>query len=55
MKITRVRDAVAFQVIDSTEGDSVRGDWAGRLGGVVRPSLEWTTQFYPNGDGVKTA
>jgi lipopolysaccharide transport system ATP-binding protein len=50
-----VRDAVAFQVIDSTEGDSVRGDWAGRLGGVVRPSLEWTTQFYPNGDGVKRA
>jgi lipopolysaccharide transport system ATP-binding protein len=39
-----VRDAVAFQVLDSTDGDSARGDWAGHLPGVIRPLLEWTTQ-----------
>jgi lipopolysaccharide transport system ATP-binding protein len=42
-------DAVAFQVIDSLEGNSARGDWAGRWGGVVRPLLQWSTQFTPNG------
>jgi lipopolysaccharide transport system ATP-binding protein len=41
-------DAVAFQVVDSTDGDSARGDWAGGLAGVVRPLLKWTTQFTPN-------
>ncbi len=40
---------VAFQVIDSTEGDSARGDWGGRLGGVVRPLLKWSTEFNPDG------
>ena len=39
------RDAVAFQVIDSLDGDSARGDWAGKVDGVVRPLLPWTTQF----------
>ena len=38
-------DVVAFQVIDSMEGDSARGDWAKRLKGVVRPILKWETQF----------
>jgi lipopolysaccharide transport system ATP-binding protein len=42
-------DAVAFQVIDSLDGDSARGDWAGRMRGVVRPMLEWETQYSPNG------
>ena len=37
------RDAVAFQVVDSLEGDSARGDWESALPGVVRPLLEWTT------------
>ncbi|MEF3274201.1 MAG: ABC transporter ATP-binding protein [Chloroflexus sp.] len=41
------RDAVAFQVIDSLEGDSARGDWAGNLSGVVRPLLPWTTSYVP--------
>jgi lipopolysaccharide transport system ATP-binding protein len=40
-------DAVAFQVIDSLDGDSARGDYAGHLPGVVRPLLNWTTQFNP--------
>jgi lipopolysaccharide transport system ATP-binding protein len=43
------RDAVAFQVIDSLDGDSARGDWAGRMRGIVRPMLEWETEFRPNG------
>ena len=39
------RDAVAFQVVDSTEGDSARGDYAGHLPGVVRPLLRWETSY----------
>jgi lipopolysaccharide transport system ATP-binding protein len=39
------RDAVAFQVIDSLDGDSARGDYAGPMPGVVRPLLRWTTEF----------
>jgi lipopolysaccharide transport system ATP-binding protein len=38
-----VREAVAFQVIDSLEGDSARGDWTGPMYGVVRPALDWNT------------
>jgi lipopolysaccharide transport system ATP-binding protein len=41
------RDAVAFQVIDSLDGDSARGDYAGPFPGVVRPLLQWTTSFEP--------
>jgi lipopolysaccharide transport system ATP-binding protein len=41
-------DAVAFQVIDSPDGNSARGDYAGRMTGVVRPLLEWSTQFRPD-------
>jgi lipopolysaccharide transport system ATP-binding protein len=41
------RDAVAFQVIDSLDGDSARGDYAGPLPGVVRPLLKWSTSHEP--------
>lgn len=34
-------DAVAFHVMDASEGDGVRGEWAGDFPGVVRPMLEW--------------
>ena len=37
------REVVAFNVMDTVEGDSARGDWVGRLQGVVRPLLEWET------------
>ena len=37
------RQVVAFSVIDTCEGDSARGDFAGKLRGVVRPLLEWNT------------
>ncbi len=43
------RDAVALQVVDSLDGDSARGDFAGRMPGIVRPLLHWTTQFKRNG------
>jgi lipopolysaccharide transport system ATP-binding protein len=38
-----LREALAFQVVDSVEGDSARGDWTGPMYGVVRPVLEWKT------------
>jgi lipopolysaccharide transport system ATP-binding protein len=38
------RDAVAFQVVDSMDGDSARADYAGPLPGVVRPMLGWSTR-----------
>jgi lipopolysaccharide transport system ATP-binding protein len=41
------RDAVAFQVVDSLEGDSARGDYGGPMPGVVRPLLRWETTFVP--------
>lgn len=42
-----VRDAVAFQVVDTLDGDSARGDYAGPYPGVVRPIVPWTTLFVP--------
>jgi lipopolysaccharide transport system ATP-binding protein len=41
------QDAVAFQVVDSLDGDSARGDYAGPVPGIVRPMLEWRTEFHP--------
>ncbi|MBI3951593.1 MAG: ABC transporter ATP-binding protein, partial [Acidobacteria bacterium] len=49
------RDVVAFQVVDSLEGDSARGDYAGLMPGIVRPLLRWTTSFRPNGEGPPPA
>jgi lipopolysaccharide transport system ATP-binding protein len=36
-----VDDAVAFHVMDTSEGDGARGAWAGEFPGLVRPMLEW--------------
>jgi lipopolysaccharide transport system ATP-binding protein len=44
------RDAVAFQIIDSLDGDSARGDFAGPMLGVVRPLLNWKTQVLSSKD-----
>ncbi len=38
------RQAVAFHVVDSLDGDSARGDWGGDWKGAVRPKLEWATR-----------
>lgn len=42
------RDAVAFRVVDTLDGDSARGDYGGPIPGVVRPLLRWTTSFSPS-------
>jgi lipopolysaccharide transport system ATP-binding protein len=42
------RDVAAFQVVDTHDGDSARGDWTGKVDGVMRPLLNWNTQFNPN-------
>jgi len=39
------QSVVAFQVVDSVEGDSARGDFGGHMPGVVRPMLRWATRF----------
>jgi lipopolysaccharide transport system ATP-binding protein len=38
-------DAVRFLVVDSIEGDSARGVYAGQVAGVIRPLLPWTTKL----------
>jgi lipopolysaccharide transport system ATP-binding protein len=38
------RDVVTFNVIDTLEGNSARGDHAGVMLGVVRPILKWETK-----------
>ena len=40
------RDAVAFQVVDRSQGDGVRGDAANEWPGVVRPMLDWRTETH---------
>src|SRR5262249_15092685 len=40
-----VRESVAFQVIDSVDGGSVRGGYGGHIPGVVRPMLKWETKY----------
>jgi lipopolysaccharide transport system ATP-binding protein len=39
------KDVAAFQVVDRMEGDSARGDWGGKILGVVRPLLDWSTAY----------
>jgi lipopolysaccharide transport system ATP-binding protein len=43
------RDAVAFLVVDTMDGDSARGDYGGYIQGAVRPLLKWSTHFSGNG------
>ncbi len=39
------RDVVAFLITDSLDGDSARGDFGGHINGIVRPILQWKTEF----------
>lgn len=48
----RVKDAIAFQLIDTVEGDSARGDFIGDLDGAIRPLLEWNTSFETGESGT---
>jgi homopolymeric O-antigen transport system ATP-binding protein len=49
------RDVVAFQVIDSMDGDSARGEYGGPMPGVVRPLLEWHTRLISDINQRETA
>ncbi len=39
------KNAVAFQVVDTDGKSPARGEWIGKMNGVVRPLFEWDTQF----------
>lgn len=41
-------DAVAFQVVDSQDGNSARGRWVGPMDSIVRPAFEWNTEYRPD-------
>lgn len=47
-------DAVAFQVVDRTEGDGVRGEYAGAWPGVVRPMLDWNVEVIGGLDAARS-
>jgi lipopolysaccharide transport system ATP-binding protein len=47
------RDAVSFHVVDRSEGDGVRGEYANEYPGVVRPMLDWEVTNL--GDPTRTA
>jgi lipopolysaccharide transport system ATP-binding protein len=40
--------AIAFQVIDSFEGNAARRNYTGKIPGFVRPVFKWETQCIPN-------
>ena len=39
------RDVVSFQVVDSLDGNTARGDWPGTMKGAVRPLLKWSNEY----------
>jgi lipopolysaccharide transport system ATP-binding protein len=39
------QEALAFEVVETGEGASVRGDYQGQYPGVIRPMLNWTTEY----------
>ncbi len=43
------QDVVSFDVIESFDFNTARGDYKGRIQGTIRPLLKWTTQFRPDG------
>jgi len=44
----RERQIIGFEVKDSYDGDSARGEWKGNFGGVVRPLFDWETRYSVN-------
>ena len=42
--------AVTIRVVDTFNGESARGDYAGAMKGTVRPLLPWMTHFRPHHD-----
>jgi lipopolysaccharide transport system ATP-binding protein len=43
-----VHSALSFQVVDTLDGDSARGDYGKDFPGIVRPLLKWTTNYFPS-------
>ena len=41
------QDVIAFQIIESPDGDSARMDVGGKVRGVLRPFLRWTNHYEP--------
>lgn len=42
------KQMIAFTVTDNMGDGTARGDWAGWMGGVIRPLLEWNTVCHDN-------
>jgi lipopolysaccharide transport system ATP-binding protein len=42
------RDVVAFQIVDRSTGDGVRGEYTGHWPGVIRPKLNWDVTTEPD-------
>jgi lipopolysaccharide transport system ATP-binding protein len=40
-------EAVGFQVMDTIDGDSARGDYSGTMPGMMRPRMNWSTSYVP--------
>ncbi len=40
------KDVVSFSVYDPIQGDSARGDFGGPMIGLVRPMLQWKTDYF---------
>jgi lipopolysaccharide transport system ATP-binding protein len=40
------KDVISCLVVDSLNSESARGDFVGHLPGVVRPMMEWNTEYY---------
>jgi lipopolysaccharide transport system ATP-binding protein len=38
-------DVVSFDIVDALTGDTARGDYAGKMDGLIRPILDWETSF----------
>jgi lipopolysaccharide transport system ATP-binding protein len=47
--------AVAFHMVDPLDGETARGDWGGKIAGVVRPKLDWTTEYEPSAPARSTS
>lgn len=46
-KVFNVEHVLAFEVLDSQDSDTARGDYKKGMRGAIRPMLEWTTQYSP--------
>jgi len=43
-----IENALAFQVYDKTDGNSARGNWSRGISGIMRPYLDWQTEYTPS-------